>query len=73
VTLILRETCQQARIEGLNPGIWDENDFAVIDAWAVIGLLGSLRCRAKLARVGAGSDPGKAEQAARKRALVQRG
>ena len=35
--LTLREMRQQARIEGLNPDTWDEDDFAVIDSYAVIG------------------------------------
>jgi hypothetical protein len=31
VTLLLRTMRAQARIEGLNPDIWDENDYAVVD------------------------------------------
>jgi hypothetical protein len=37
VMLTLREMRHQARIEGLNPDTWDEDDFAVIDSYAVIG------------------------------------
>ena len=31
MTLLLRTTRSQARIEGLNPDIWDEDDYAVND------------------------------------------
>jgi hypothetical protein len=69
VTLILREMRHQARVERLNPHICDEIDVAVIDACTVIGPPGLPKVP-KLARVGAGSDKGKAEQAARKRVSV---
>jgi hypothetical protein len=32
VTLILRQMRQQARLEGLNPDLWAEDDYAAIDA-----------------------------------------
>ena len=31
MTLLLRKTRAQARIEGLNPAIWDEEDYAIVD------------------------------------------
>jgi hypothetical protein len=31
VTLVLRKTGDQARIEGLDPDIWDENDYTIVD------------------------------------------
>jgi len=29
--LLLRKTRTQARIEGLDPSIWDEDDYAILD------------------------------------------
>jgi hypothetical protein len=31
VTLLMRTMRAQARVEGLNPDIWDENDYAIVD------------------------------------------
>jgi len=31
MTLLLRKTRAQARIEGLDPTIWDEEDYAIVD------------------------------------------
>jgi hypothetical protein len=31
VTLLLREMRAQARIEGLNPDLWAEDDYAIVD------------------------------------------
>jgi hypothetical protein len=31
VTLLLRKTRDQARIEGLDPDIWAEDDYAIVD------------------------------------------
>jgi hypothetical protein len=31
VTVLLRKMRAQARIEGLNPDIWDEHDYAIVD------------------------------------------
>jgi hypothetical protein len=31
MTLLLRKTRAQARIEGLDPTIWDDDDYAIVD------------------------------------------
>jgi hypothetical protein len=31
VTLLLRTMCAQARVEGLNPDLWAEDDYAIVD------------------------------------------
>jgi hypothetical protein len=37
MSLILRKTRTQARIEGLNPSIWGEDDYSVIDGETRVG------------------------------------
>jgi hypothetical protein len=45
--LLLRKTRTQARIEGLDPSIWDEDDYAILDE-AKVGRLYTQRIHGEM-------------------------
>jgi hypothetical protein len=45
MSLILRKTRMQARIEGLNPSIWGEDDYSVTDGETRVGRIYQLGTR----------------------------
>ena len=47
MTLLLRKTRIQARIDGLDPTIWDEDDYAVVDE-AKVGRIYTQRIHGEL-------------------------